>query len=143
MRLLPIPLLLRRNGQSVAIWRPYYASVMPYRWRHLAERRLATMSRSTRSILRSTRQPGKKQDDDREIGYRFNSEDEESNLVSVLEAAEQESRLVLLGEAGSGKSSFVRQLVAAQAKKRLDTLSEDGAESYRAHTYAYLCPRSA
>ena len=39
--------------------------------------------------------------------------------LAALEVTEQESRLVLLGAPGSGKSSFVRQLAAREAQKAL------------------------
>ena len=48
---------------------------------------------------------------------------EKERAVSALEAAQQTPRLALLGEAGSGKSSFVRQLIAGRARERLKDAS--------------------
>lgn len=42
-------------------------------------------------------------------------EREKKNAISCMEAATKEDKLVLLGNAGSGKSSFVKHLIARQA----------------------------
>ncbi|MCL4863914.1 MAG: SUMF1/EgtB/PvdO family nonheme iron enzyme, partial [Caldilineaceae bacterium] len=49
----------------------------------------------------------------------FRMRDEETRLLTALEAATAETRLVLLGDPGSGKSTFVRQLCARLAANLL------------------------
>ncbi|MGD2178454.1 MAG: SUMF1/EgtB/PvdO family nonheme iron enzyme, partial [Anaerolineae bacterium] len=54
-----------------------------------------------------------------DIAFRMREGGRESRTLTALEAATQERRLVLLGDPGSGKSTFVRQLAARTAHAHL------------------------
>ena len=54
-----------------------------------------------------------------EISFLMREGDRESRPLTALEATTQEHRLALLGDPGSGKSTFVRQLAARTARAHL------------------------
>jgi formylglycine-generating enzyme required for sulfatase activity len=66
-----------------------------------------------------TEEEKKKQERTRGSSFGSGREGDESRPLSALEAATQHHRLALLGDPGSGKSTFVRQLVAWIAEANL------------------------
>ncbi|HDQ71362.1 MAG TPA: hypothetical protein ENN19_04605 [Chloroflexi bacterium] len=69
----------------------------------------------TRAPLTEEEKAARKED----LSFLMRGEDKESRSLTALEAATQERRLALLGDPGSGKSTFVRQLAAHTAQVRL------------------------